>query len=97
MDVFIKKLEVESGYSGNKPNQRGKYILIPSSWIFSQSFRDINDVTVIDVLPNKKEIALSLVYQNSKFSHKRILHHITNAGFTGIQFLKKSSKLIKKL
>ena len=72
MDVFIKKLgSQESGYSGNKPNQRGKYILIPSScWDFFPSLSEsiLNDVTVIGcVLPNKKEIALSLVYQNSKF------------------------------
>ena len=71
MDIFIKKLgSQESGYSGDKPNQRGKYILIPISAysIFPHlSQRVLNDSKVIRLrVLSHEEIGLNIFYSNAK-------------------------------
>ncbi|MGR5449434.1 HNH endonuclease [Vibrio sp. PNB22_3_1] len=73
--IFIKKLQSqESGYSGDKPNQRGKYILIPKDSLKmfpTLSSARLNDCKVITAtLPNKDKIGLNIVYHNAKFFPK---------------------------
>jgi len=72
MELFAKMLQSqESGYSGDTPDQRGKYMLIP---IRSQDFFPglttsiLNDTKVIRVRTIAgASIALNLVYHNAKF------------------------------
>jgi hypothetical protein len=68
----------ESGYSGDKPNQRGKYLLVPKSCM--QAFpalseRVLNDQTTLKCsLPDGNLIGLNVVYHNAKFfpsTHQR--------------------------
>jgi len=68
----------ESGYSGDKPNQRGKYVLVPKTCLQafpSLSERVLNDQTTLKcLLPNGNLIGLNVVYHNAKFfpsTHKR--------------------------
>ena len=78
MTIFIKKLgHNESGYSGDKPNQRGKFILIPNdalSMFPPLSSTILNDNTIMRFrLLSGEEIATNIVYHNAKFfpSHTR--------------------------
>ena len=79
MTIFIKKLRLnESGYSGDKPNQRGKFILIPNdalSMFPPLSSTILNDNTIMRFrLLSGEEIATNIVYHNAKFfpsSHAR--------------------------
>jgi len=70
--VFLKLLKSqESGYSGDKPDQRGKYILIPQkalSLFPPLSKQRLNDQSAIicDTLSGAS-IAVNLVYHNAKF------------------------------
>ena len=68
----------ESGYSGNTPDQRGKFVLVPRDCYrafphLSQSI--LNDQSVLKcILPNGNPIGLNIVYHNAKFfptSHHR--------------------------
>jgi hypothetical protein len=70
--IFVKKLgSQESGYSGDKPNQRGKYILIPK--IFYSIFPYLSKTTLNDqsVMRCKvlsgDEIAVNIVYHNARY------------------------------
>jgi len=72
VQVFLKKLlGQESGYSGNRPNQRGKYFLIPrSTWDFfpdlSQGTR--NSFCSIRVrTPNNAWIGILYFWHNTKY------------------------------
>ena len=72
MNIFIKKLgSNESGYSGDKPNQRGKFILIPNNSLSTfppLSNSTLNDNTIIRFrLLSGEEIATNIVYHNAKF------------------------------
>lgn len=72
MNIFIKKLgSQESGYSGNKPDQRGKYILIPTkSWeVFPHlSETQLNHTKIIKLYTKEQHsIALNIVFHNAKF------------------------------
>ncbi|PMF99913.1 hypothetical protein BCV02_15795 [Vibrio breoganii] len=72
MNVFIKKLKnQESGYSGDKPDQRGKYILIPAkSWgeFPHLSETQLNHTKIIKLYTKEQQsIALNIVYHNAKF------------------------------
>ena len=69
---FAKVLKSnESGWSGNKPNQRGKFIIVPKSFysIFPELSRLIlNDQKTIKCITlDKKVIGLNIVYHNAKF------------------------------
>ncbi|MUK93026.1 hypothetical protein GNP80_11290 [Aliivibrio fischeri] len=71
-EVFIKKLQSqESGYSGDKPDQRGKYILIPKGALslFPVLSKEIlNDTKIIkSTFLNSRSIGLNLVYHNAKY------------------------------
>ncbi|MGF1900369.1 HNH endonuclease [Aliivibrio sifiae] len=71
-EVFIKKLQSqESGYSGDKPNQRGKYILIPKGALslFPVLSKEIlNDTKIIkSTFLNGHSVGLNLVYNNAKY------------------------------
>ncbi|OCH60194.1 hypothetical protein A6D98_12490 [Aliivibrio fischeri] len=71
-EVFIKKLQSqESGYSGDKPDQRGKYILIPKGALslFPVLSKEIlNDTKIIkSTFLNGHSIGLNLVYHNAKY------------------------------
>ena len=76
---FAKILESqESGWSGNKPNQRGKYILVPKPCRISfppLSTSVLNDQQVIKCITlDKQVIGLNIIYHNAKFfpeTHKR--------------------------
>jgi len=70
--VFLKLLKSqESGYSGDKPDQRGKYVLIPrnSLSVFPPlSQQRLNDqAPVICNTSSGSSIAVNLVYHNAKF------------------------------
>lgn len=72
MELFVKILKKqESGYSGDEPNQRGKYILIrqPSLDFFPRlSSSVLNDSKTIRMHTlTRKEVALNIVYHNAKF------------------------------
>lgn len=68
----------ESGYSGDRPNQRGKYILVPKCALeaFPQLGNSVlNDQTAIRIhTENGADFALNMVYHNAKFfpeTHER--------------------------
>jgi hypothetical protein len=72
MDIFVKILgSQESGYSGDKPNQRGKYILIPQGAYMAfplLSKTVLNDSKIIKVLTiSGASIGLNIVYHNAKY------------------------------
>lgn len=72
MNLFIKKLgSNESGYSGDKPDQRGKFILIPNNALSTfppLSNSTLNDNTIMRFrLLSGEEIATNIVYHNAKF------------------------------
>ena len=75
---FAKILESnESGYSGDKPNQRGKFILVPKKCLrafppLSESILN-SQSTIKCLLPNSNLVGLNIVYHNAKFfpSHQR--------------------------
>lgn len=69
---FVKILQKqESGYSGDKPNQRGPYILIPKECLLAfphltnQEFNSF--VAIRCLLPTGSETILTLKYNNAKF------------------------------
>ena len=72
MNVFAKILQSqESGYSGDKPNQRGKYIIIPKEiWNY---FPDLsvgirNSFCTLRLnLPNKSSVSAVYVWNNTKY------------------------------
>ena len=71
-EVFIKKLQSqESGYSGDKPNKRGKYILVPkgASSMFPVLSKEIlNDMKIIKSnFLSGNSIGLNIVYHNAKY------------------------------
>jgi hypothetical protein len=71
-EIFVKKLgSQESGYSGDKPDQRGKYILIPKKHysVFPYlSKTTLNDQSVIRCkILGGAEIAVNIVYHNAKY------------------------------
>ena len=78
-DIFIKKLESnESGYSGNKPDQRGKFILISKE--FYDFFPYLSKLTLNDQavmrckISGNHDIAVNIVYHNAKYfpqTHER--------------------------
>jgi hypothetical protein len=78
-DIFVKKLgSQESGYSGDKPNQRGKYILIAKRFydFFPYLSKDtLNDQAVITCkTPSGAKVAANVVYHNAKYfpdTHQR--------------------------
>ncbi len=67
----------ESGYSGDRPKQRGEFILVPKSCLKAfpnLSENTLNDQSTIECLvPNGSLIGLNIVYHNAKFfpSHER--------------------------
>ena len=69
---FAKILESnESGYSGDKPNQRGKFILVPKKCLrafppLSESILN-SQSTIKCLLPNSNLVGLNIVYHNAKF------------------------------
>jgi len=72
MEIFIKTLRSqESGYSGDKPNQRGKYIFVPKAMysIFPVLTKTtLNDTKIIKVITKSGlPIALNIVYHNAKY------------------------------
>lgn len=75
MKIYVKKLQSqESGYSGNTPNKRGKYILIPKAAysVFPVlSTTVLNDSKVLKVNTNSGlSIGLNIVYHNAKYFPK---------------------------
>ena len=76
---FAKILQSqESGYSGDEPGKRGKYILIPKKCLRAfppLSKHVLNDQTTLKCwLPNETLCGLNVVYHNAKFfpdTHKR--------------------------
>lgn len=78
MEIFVKILRSqESGYSGDKPNQRGKYILIPQAAysVFPVlSTTTLNDSKILKVNTNSGlSIGLNIVYHNAKFFPKILI------------------------
>ena len=78
MNIFIKKLgSNESGYSGDAPNKRGKFILIPKyalQMFPALSSSILNDQAIMRFrLLSGEEIGANIVYHNAKFfpSHQR--------------------------
>jgi len=79
MSVFAKKLlSQESGYSGDKPNQRGKYVLVSQANLRFFPFLSsttLNDAKVINIfLDSGRNIGVNVVYHNAKYfpqSHDR--------------------------
>ena len=76
MKFFIKKLNSnESGYSGDKPNQRGKFILIPKTcyeFFPDHSAAYLNDITLVELItPQGKSILRKYDWHNAK-------HHLGN-------------------
>ena len=72
MKFFIKKLgSNESGYSGDIPNQRGKFILIPKScyeFFPEHSSKYLNDITLINfITPNGNIIPRKYDWHNAKY------------------------------
>lgn len=72
MDVFVKILRSqESGYSGDKPDQRGKYILVPQAAysVFPVLSKTVlNDSKVLKVSTKSgASIGLNIVYHNAKY------------------------------
>ena len=72
MNVFGKILQSqESGYSGNKPNQRGKYIIVPKeAWVhlpeLTTGIRN-SFCTIRLNLPNGSTISAIYVWNNTKY------------------------------
>jgi len=71
-EIFIKELgSQESGYSGDKPNQRGKYILIPKNFYYvfpHLSTTTLNAQSVIRCkVQDGREVAVNIVYHNAKY------------------------------
>jgi predicted restriction endonuclease len=78
MKLFIKKLgNNESGYTGDVPEQRGKFILIPKHALQmfpALSSSMLNDQAIMRFrLLSGEEIGANIVYHNAKFfpSHQR--------------------------
>ena len=71
MELLIKKLRSqESGYSGDRPDQRGKYILIgKKDYNFFPSLSEgiFNDTRTVVFNTRDKQIALNYVWHNAKF------------------------------
>ena len=72
MEFFIKKLKSnESGYSGNIPNRRGKFILIPKDCyeFFPQhSAKYHNDITLVNLItPQGNIISRKYDWHNAKY------------------------------
>lgn len=72
MEFFIKKLgSNESGYSGDSPDQRGKFILIPKDcydFFPPHSSSYLNDITIIDFLtPTGNIISRKYDWHNAKY------------------------------
>lgn len=72
MEFFIKKLgSNESGYSGDIPDRRGKFILIPKScyeFFPKHSAKYLNDITLIDfITPEGNVIARKYDWHNAKY------------------------------
>ena len=72
MRFFIKKLgSNESGYSGDIPNQRGKFILIPKSeydFFPPHSTAYLNDMTIVNfITPQGFVIPRKYDWHNAKF------------------------------
>lgn len=75
---FVKVLKSnESGYSGDEPNQRGKFILVSKKCLrafppLSESILN-SQSTIKCLLPNSNLVGLNIVYHNAKFfpSHQR--------------------------
>jgi hypothetical protein len=72
LELFVKILrKQESGYSGEKPNQRGKYILIPQpslDFFPPLATAVLNDAkTILMHTLSRHEVALNIVYHNAKF------------------------------
>lgn len=71
MKYFIKKmLSQESGYSGEKANQRGSYVSIPKkAWFYFPSFKEniLNPKEFLTLKKNELEyFTLEFVWHNSK-------------------------------
>ncbi|WP_417241599.1 HNH endonuclease [Celeribacter sp.] len=73
----------ESGYSGDRPNQRGKYILVPLDALNAfppLTSAVLNDQTAIRIrTDNGADFALNMVYHNAKFfpeTHQRAHNEI---------------------
>ena len=71
-NVFLKLLKSqESGYSGDRPDQRGKYVLIPKNSL--AAFPPLSEQRLNDQAPvicntlSGSSIAVNLVYHNAKF------------------------------
>lgn len=72
MEVFLKILgSQESGYSGDKPNQRGKYVLIPNeAWnLFPHlTTTNLNDFNSLNFFVSETDhTVVNYVYHNAKF------------------------------
>jgi len=72
MEFFVKKLgSNESGYSGNIPDQRGKFILIPKScyeFFPKHSAKYLNDITLVDfITPKGNIISRKYDWHNAKY------------------------------
>ena len=72
MEVFLKILgSQESGYSGNKPNQRGKYVLIPNEvWnlLPHLTTTNLNDFKSLNIFFSETHhTVVNYVYNNAKF------------------------------
>jgi hypothetical protein len=70
--VYAKKLaSQESGYSGNTPNQRGKYVLVTKANLAFFPFLSnttLNDSRLINLIsPNGRNIGVNIIYHNAKF------------------------------
>ena len=72
MEFFIKKLlSNESGYSGDIPNKRGKFILIPKdcySFFPDHSTAYLNDITLVEfICPDGRVISRKYDWHNAKY------------------------------
>ncbi len=72
MDVFVKVLRSqESGYSGDVPNKRGKYMLIPQAsldFFPPLSTSTLNDTkTITFKTVTHAQVGLNIVYHNAKY------------------------------
>ncbi|MEE2737698.1 MAG: HNH endonuclease [Planctomycetota bacterium] len=72
MEIFAKILQSqESGYSGSRPNQRGKYILVPQEcWPFFPDLKEerFNDFkTIVLVLASGDRYAVNYHFNNAKY------------------------------
>lgn len=84
MRIYAKKLlSQESGYSGDTPDQRGKYILVSQKnycFFTFLSTTTLNDSRVINIiLESEKNIGVNIVYHNARYfpeSHDRAHNEI---------------------